>query len=810
MASIKDCIEAAASEDLDAATIKEIRTRLTEIAKQLRAKQGVTDFAEDMQKATAALETEIELSAKTERFRLALRITARDTLERRTKELEDAGLNKMEAVEALSVGNHSVKPGTQRSTDAHAYAEERKAIGEVLTRIEARDDGRLVRQFHDTDFNQSVGREMLGVATQDADAKFVAEILQDVKEQLRRQANTLGASIGKLENHVTQFHDPAALMALGRTAKGRRYNRKTGMEAWKAVILPRLHIENTFGVNALPGDIDTALDNIYIKIVEGVDQRISPVEQGAFQGAASLAQRLSSSRELHFKDPDAFLEYNSQFGSKDIIDSALSGMGRLGRDIAILRDWGPNPKVMHDSLAKEAIRDVSTRDLAKRRGPFKAFPALSEAALSRRFDALTGADQIPGNPSWARAMTGFRSWNAASKLGGAALSAISDVPITLSAAHTHGIGYFDALGQVLSTVGRGRARGERREITRSLGVGFDGVLNAVFQRLSGEDMVPGRIQWATTQVFKYSGLNWWTDVMREGFGLMVSNQLARQSKHAFEAVDTALLQQLQAHGIDADDWGKIQSASFRNLDGRDYITPDLFDGELERKLRSFFVETSEVASPAPRARERAQTLQGAQRGTLIGESWRSFAQFKQFPATMMLKVFPRVYNSEGGLGSASTLFAMLTFFGYAAMTAKDASKGRSPRDPAQFSTWASAMMQGGGLGLAGDLIFGDSNRYGNSFLATIGGPAAGQLEDIHKLYAAAVRGQDVASQFATFAQSNLPGMSMWWGRGAVNYGLMYPLQEMINPGRLQRMENAVATNNNQQFMFTPAATPFGL
>ena len=46
-----------------------------------------------------------------------------------------------------------------------------------------------------------------------------------------------------------------------------------------------------------------------------------------------------------------------------------------------------------------------------------------------------------------------------------------------------------------------------------------------------------------------------------------------------------------------------------------------------------------------------------------------------------------------------------------------------------------SMIQGGGMGIFGDFMFGEFNRYGQSFTKTLAGPGFGTADDITSLFA---------------------------------------------------------------------------
>ncbi len=95
----------------------------------------------------------------------------------------------------------------------------------------------------------------------------------------------------------------------------------------------------------------------------------------------------------------------------------------------------------------------------------------------------------------------------------------------------------------------------------------------------------------------------------------------------------------------------------------------------------------------PDARTRAFMKRGLTAGTVPGEAWRFFFQFKAFPIAVLQKAFGREMsfikdgqNAKGLFGIAN-LIVGAGIFGYIAMTAKDILKGKSPKDPAKLDTF---------------------------------------------------------------------------------------------------------------------------
>jgi hypothetical protein len=256
--------------------------------------------------------------------------------------------------------------------------------------------------------------------------------------------------------------------------------------------------------------------------------------------------------------------------------------------------------------------------------------------------------------------------------------------------------------------------------------------------------------------------------------------------------------------------------------------PSAIVPESERMLRekrdllvsayaSLIVDRVDHAVPTPGARERALINMGTQRGDPLGEAMRFVMQFKSFGIGMAHRSLGRdIHGGDGpGLSAAMRvgfLAFQLSLFGYLAMSAKELLAGKKPRDPLEPGTVIAAMVQGGGFGILGDFVFGEYNRFGRSLTETLAGPTVGSAADIAELFAKArdtdkmARGKyasDMAASSLRVAVSNTPYANLFWLRPAVNYMMLYPIQESLNPGYLRRMEGRIARENKQEFWLSP-------
>src|SRR3546814_5355539 len=67
------------------------------------------------------------------------------------------------------------------------------------------------------------------------------------------------------------------------------------------------------------------------------------IEPGQFRGTGARANRGSDSRVIHFRDGDAYLDYQQQFGERAIYDVMTGHVQGVAKDIAAIAAFGTNP-----------------------------------------------------------------------------------------------------------------------------------------------------------------------------------------------------------------------------------------------------------------------------------------------------------------------------------------------------------------------------------------------------------------------------------------------------------------------------------
>src|SRR3546814_13347291 len=127
-------------------------------------------------------------------------------------------------------------------------------------------------------------------------------------ESLRKRFNAAGGDVGRLEDWGMPHHHSQLRVA------------KAGKEAWVAETMPLLnrarYVTET-GARMNDAEVAEFLGEAWKTIATGGANKIEP---GQFRGTGARANRGSDSRVIHFRDGDAYLDYQQQFGERAIYD----------------------------------------------------------------------------------------------------------------------------------------------------------------------------------------------------------------------------------------------------------------------------------------------------------------------------------------------------------------------------------------------------------------------------------------------------------------------------------------------------------
>ncbi len=622
-------------------------------------------------------------------------------------------------------------------------------------------------------------RELFGEASGNPKAREAARGFADAAEYLRERFNRAGGYIPKRDDWgMPQSHRQSRVA-------------KVSEDAWVNDVKPRLHREKMTddeGVPLTDEAFDAGVRQAYWNIV---NNGMSAQKAGRFKGKRLGNQRMES-RFLVFRDADAWLGYQEQFGEPDMFHTMTDHLNTMSHEIALLEVFGPNPKQAFEYLKDMAgMQDRYFINLVN--NTFKVVSgetdALAESRVQNAFAQIFGTS---------------RHGMVAAQLGSAVITAISDsVFAKMTRAYT-GIPAVKMMQQQLKQLNP-MDEADRTWATH-MGLVADSWTHraAASARFGGETDPSAVGQKASEAVLRASGLSQWTQAHRNAFGLDFQWHLARQVSKSLDQIEDRFQALLRRHGITDEIWEVARRAPLEHHDGAVYFRPENIqhvDGlkprmadEYASKVLDAMNTEMDFANPMPDARIRSFMTGGHQRGTFSGEFRRMVMMYKGFAmsvlTTHIIRGVTRDWNGRFNLTYMPKLLLGLTLMGGLALQLKDITKGREPRniDNPEFLT--AAMIQGGGLGIIGDFVYAGisgESRFGHSMATTALGPGGGFVTDTLELgfspLGKTLSGDDTnfGRELGQYLKMYTPGSSLWYTRLITERAVFDEFQEWADP-----------------------------
>ena len=723
---------------------------------------------------------------------------------------------------------------------------------------EAEVQRRVTRTMFELGQEQTITEKRIGqkprVTETNQDIIKLAEVMESYSEMIRQKLNDRGANISKIWGYIVkQSHDPSSIRnaaaILGVTdikvdpsftlKKDINYNKN--FQAWKNYVMKKLDSDRTF---ANTDDVDEFMQEVYNSLV-GNKYLIADGVANTYGTRTSqdVAKGSKFKRVLHFKTADDWFDYNDKFGVGNLKESFFSGLQTAGRNLGIIDSLGTKPKenidkiryAVHNRLRKSGkdVSDIKT-----------------DRKLDKYMKVVDGSIYTVENFAVARYSAIARTLASMAKLGGATISALADVGIYGSEVRYQGRSFVGGMFEALSSLARIKNTKKKKEIAEMLGFMNDNTIYDMSARHQvGDNLNKG---WTKAQrtFFKLNLLSWWTNSLKEGAMLGLANYFARQKNLEFKNLNKQLQELFTMYDINPTKWDVIRKTAMEKADdGKEFINIGLLDQMsdvdikkitgldkmTDRQIRiekekfkasvsGMLLDRTIYSVIEPDARVKGFMTQGKLAGTGFGEAIRFFGQFKAFPISIVQKVLGREMDyfkgrKQGDLGRGirgmGALMVTSGILGYMSMTLKDLLKGRSPRElidqdgNINGKTLMAAFLQGGGLGIYGDVLFKEA-RDSSSIIAGFAGPVTLTAADVlmalnHGMHLEGGKAGKAAYKAVT---SMIPFLNLFYIKSAFDYLIGYQILETINPGILERVENRMEKDYNQHFLFTKPSTTF--
>lgn len=619
---------------------------------------------------------------------------------------------------------------------------------------------------------------------------------------------------------------------------------------WKNFILPLLDDARTFENvpdDEIEGFMRSAYNNIVFKrslnyTTDPLDETSSTKEKlddlYAYAGPANLGKRLSQSRVFHFKDGKSWYQYNEEYGTGNFASSIYSTMENSSKAIGLMKKFGSNPRAMYNNLSKQIFAEQA------RTGKYTPSALRSkEARMSSYFDMLDGSANSPVSYLGAKIGANIRAWQTMSKLGGVVLSALPDLALNAELFREHGASSFGGYAESFKGMFTGLSTAKKKELANLLGVWAENEIGGMVSRFAPFETPEGLTSRAMGRFFKLTLMEEWDKRNRVSVASYLSKNLAMNKSKSFNSLDTSLKSILQLYGIDAKQWDLIRNPEnmFTIEDGSQFVTPDaalhysdesiasyldkdvsdLTKSEISKtkndiydRLFNFFVDQTENANLRPGIEDKYFFTRGSRAGTPLGEMARFIGQFKYYPIAYGKRIIGRkFFGLQNGLVDGASLDIQglinimigTTALGYVSMNAKNIMKGRTIVPPDSWGAISAAMIQGGGMGIFGDFLLGQHDRFGHSITLDLLGPSITSIGDMATILFKLKSLEDPSNMAFAFLKNNTPFINLFYTRIFLDYAFLYGLQEKISPNSTRRYQAYLKKNTGQTLYLDPLA-----
>lgn len=626
---------------------------------------------------------------------------------------------------------------------------------------------------------KNVVREMMDEQTGDQVASEFAKAIREQIEFMRLKLNELGANIGKIDAYGFRHNHDAHRITMAK------------FEGWQAKIDPLLDwrkINDPFTgrpMQAADGDpppLETRkrfLKEVFDNIVFGRESR--DPNYNAPRGM-NIARSNSQSRVLHFKNADAWMAYQSEFGMGTPHSAITGQLYSMARDYVHMRAFGKSPELgidYYSALQMNAARKAGNTDLAAK--------IIDDADHAKRIvkieRGIGWTDGNTGRAQVARFFSNLRMVQSAAHLDRAIFANMSDAnTINLTSVANN-------LRPEANPIARqiGLAQMMDRDDLLRIGHVMDGWTDAagIMDRWN-HDTMPS--QWAERLSYmsmKTQGLINWTDRGRRNIRELEWGNLAREAGKPFEQIDTTLRRRLQKWGVSPSEWADFSNRDllFKAKNGATFLAPEYWrqavDGRIDGaradeillKVNAMIAEGVEQAVPSNSPWMRAALGEGSdlRPGTPLYEVMKSGLAYKSFPMAFMraqYRALAAMPDNPSRWRYGAFMLATTTIAGAVSIQVSELSFGRDPQ-PMTPDFWWRATLKGGGLGILGDLINAGGEASFGGYAAYFAGPMAGLAQDVAGLAGSAMTGAgqiltgqeldtDMAKKLDKFIKRNTP------------------------------------------------------
>ena len=736
--------------------------------------------------------------------------------------IKNSGLPAHQSLDRMIAHNGDMSGITSLNTEYKVLASEgKRQLWEFYTNIKGG-----LGIWTDKKLMQDIVRERFAENSGNQLAKQIADKIGKVYEDYRVRFNAAGGDIGNLGDDfgLNTIWDGSKL-----SEKGRQY--------WMEKAFKNIDRSKFIDVDGNYFNDDQIRELINYSFDSITTDGLNKLNVGEMrQGGGKITNRMSDSRVLHWKNADAWLEMQQEFGALQFVDLIDSHIDTMAKNIALVERFGSNPNRSFDILAQEAKRIDGAN------GVKTNFMNDGINRATTMYDVFANRNMPAGSETWSAIGVAYRAWNTATMLGSAMLAAVSDIAQMIKLARMHNLSVAKLMGNLVSELNP--LNQTDKEISFSLGIAVDEITSSL-GRFASEDLTSvhdrasqvARISnTAASTIMRASLLNAWTRATKSAWSKLLMNKYANLPKEKswwrLDADDQAFLKSV---GLDERTWEVLGLADpIKDGAGHSLLATqsilNIPDDKLKhlgnpvdvknaavKKYFSHILDEQGMAIIESGLRERTKMFGKTHGGSLVGFMARGMMQFKSFPVTFLMRHGTRALRDGAFSPTPFTYMIPLAMgmgaFGALSLQLGEIANGNNPLpmwdddDPeVALGFMTRSMMKGGGLTLLGDIVAAGadtSGRDGRDFLL---GPMGGDMVKLATLTSGTanqiLNGKDVTNktnQIYMLAKSKIPGQNLWYTKTAMNRLMFDDVQNMIAPDYQEKYKRKMQKQGRSQW-----------
>lgn len=651
-----------------------------------------------------------------------------------------------------------------------------------------------------------------------ASGRKTAEVMAAPLAKLRDQLNRQGAHVEDILAFLRNAEHDSELLITGGRKSQREVTPKNideAFEQWYAFVKDRLDPRMFDDLTEVLSDDGALLYTRDQQIKAYLRQlfNIKALHKGPITAAlgplptptGDIPTRLNTTDVIKWRNADAWVDYMLRYSrarnAMSMVDWALFHGSRV---TALMDKFGYNPRQGFDNLIKTTSQTLAETDAAaaytfdrELQGGFVGKRLMPDYELV--FGHLDGSADTPIKGLWLTMSRTLQPLAVAAYLG----NVFNDVASLLSiwprtARLTLGENSIVAMAKALrAVIPKDKNDPAFAEVLGEMGAFADAQRRMLYDAFPHGISVPGTATYLARRLMRWSGMDYVADAARRAMREMVAEKFGRFANLEFDELNKFMRNTLETYGITADDWNKLRTGKIYEFNGRRYMLPtSTTDEAVQQKFAVMLHATARHSIVEPGVRERA-TLSGGRPGTMPAFFMSNIMMFKSWGLAAVHQSLGReIFANAGSRAGGVMALIMLTMLsGYVNLAIRSILTGyhvpepQSPEEAVRLALKSIAM--GGGLGLLGDLLFGQVGQQVNSQYS-IGGPVVGSMAELTEIAARWVNSvggnkpYDPWPALAKLAERNVPFHNLIWTRGAMNYLFWFHVQEALNPGWWER------------------------